>query len=386
MSKAKKTKIIISIIAISFIQGLQYSVSPVLGQIQQHFPKVSVSMIQMLITAPALLSMVVALISGGLVVKISKKKLLVIAGLVAGITGFLPYLADNFVLLFISRTLYGVALGLACTLNTAVVAEFFEGDARVSAMGIQAASIGGGMVIVSIVGGRLGNMGFKYSYLINIIGFISMIAIAVLLPETGKVRPTNSDKIKLNKRVFKISLLGALEFLFLITFTTNIAMHISGSLAGDTSVSGLLTGIFSGAQIVMGLILGYVVKVTQKATIPVAMLSFAAGAVLLIIFPSNIIPLMIAAVFCGFSQGMLVPQAMVEVANAVPPAATAMAAACFTCAMCIGQLFSPTILNTISKMVFGDISTINVYKIATVGMVLSAILASTITMNKKNNE
>ena len=113
MSKGKKIKIIISIAAISFIQGLQYCVSPVLGQIQEHYPDVNISLVQMLITAPALLSMLVAVLSGWLVLKISKKKLLLFASLVAGITGFLPYLSDSFGLLFFSRTFYGVGLGLA---------------------------------------------------------------------------------------------------------------------------------------------------------------------------------------------------------------------------------------------------------------------------------
>lgn len=83
-------------------------------------------MIQMLVTAPTFLSIVVAVISGWLVVKISKKKLLVFAGAVAGITGFLPFLSDSFSLLFASRILYGIALGLCIALNTAVVAEFLR--------------------------------------------------------------------------------------------------------------------------------------------------------------------------------------------------------------------------------------------------------------------
>ena len=134
MSKTKKTKIIITIICISFIQGLQFCVSPVLGMIQEHFPEVGVSFVQMLVTVPTFLSIVVAIVSGWLVVKVSKKKMLIFAGLTAGITGFLPFLADSFWLLFASRTLYGVALGLCIALNTAVVAEFFEGDERVSVM------------------------------------------------------------------------------------------------------------------------------------------------------------------------------------------------------------------------------------------------------------
>ena len=278
MSKGKKIKIIISIAAISFIQGLQYCVSPVLGQ--------------MLITAPALLSMIVAVLSGWLVLKISKKKLLLFASLVAGITGFLPYLSDSFGLLFFSRTFYGVGLGLATALNTAVVAEFFEGDERVSVMGIQAASVGAGMVVVTTVGGMLGAGGFKNAYLINVIGFISLILIACCLPDTGKAQASGSEKIQLNKEVFKISFLGMLEFLFLITFTTNIAMHLSGNLAGNTAVSGNLTGVFSGSQIVIGLILGMVTKITKKYTLPVAMLSFSIGGLLLILFPSNLIMLM----------------------------------------------------------------------------------------------
>ena len=40
MSKSKKIKIIITIVCISFIQGLQFCVSPVLGQIQEHYPDV----------------------------------------------------------------------------------------------------------------------------------------------------------------------------------------------------------------------------------------------------------------------------------------------------------------------------------------------------------
>ena len=108
MSKTAKFKIIVAIVCISFIQGLQYSVSPILGQISEHYPNVDVSLIQMLITAPALLSIIVSILSGFLVVKISVKKLLLIGAVIAGVTGFLPLLADNFWLFFVSRTVYGI--------------------------------------------------------------------------------------------------------------------------------------------------------------------------------------------------------------------------------------------------------------------------------------
>lgn len=375
MRKAKKIKIIITIISISFVQGLQFCLSPVLGPIQEYYPEVSVSMIQMLVTAPTLLSIVVAVLSGWLVVKISKKKLLIFAGAVAGITGFAPFLADSFSVLFASRILYGIALGLCTALNTAVVAEFFVGDERVRVMGIQAASVGAGMVVVTTVGGFIGSFGFQNAYYTNIIGFIAMILIAICLPETGTAKVNNSEKITLNKTVWKTTFLGVMEMMFLITFSTNIAMHISGRLAGSTTVSGNLAGIFSAGQIMIGLVLGNITKITKKYTLPTAMLCFSAGGLILILFPSNYMMLMAGAVFCGFSQGIFIPTAMVEVSNAVEPVATAMASACMTCGICFGQLISPTIINSMAKAILGEASTTNVYIIATIGMTVMAVCA-----------
>ncbi len=169
-------------------------------------------------------------------------------------------------------------MGLACTLNTAVVAEFFEGDERVSVMGIQAASVGAGMVIIiTALGGILGRFGFQASLFIHGIAFLCFAVIGICLPDTGRTGTSGGEAARLNGTVLKISLLGMVVFIFIITYTTNISMHLRGEIAGDSTVAGLLTGIFSGAQIVMGLFLGNVVKKTGTYTLPVAMFLFCAG-------------------------------------------------------------------------------------------------------------
>ena len=94
--------------------------------------------------------------------------------------------------------------------------------------------------------------------------------------------------------------------------------------------------------------------------------------------------LMIGAVCCGFSQGMFIPTAMVEVSNAVNPTSTTMAAACMTCGNCFGQLISPTVLNGASKMMFGEVTTSHVYLIATVGMTIAAVVVILLRARKKS--
>ena len=390
MNPAKKLRIIFSIVGISFIQGLQFSVSPVLDKISAHFPEVDVSLVQMLITAPSFVAMIFALLSGVLVLKFSKKSLLIVAGLLAGISGFVPFLADSFWLLFVCRAVYGISLGIATALNTAVVAEWFTGPERTQVMGIQAASVGAGMVVVTTVGGLLGAHHFTTSYLINIIGFLSFAVIAAMLVNKARCSAViaamlpasehakeekKTEKIRLNGRVFEVSLLGFFEYLFLITFTTNISMHLAGALKGSSSASGTLAGIFSGAQIVIGLLLGVVSRVAKKYTLPVAMFSFAVGAGILVAFPGNFAMLAIGAVFCGFSQGIFIPTGMVEVSNAVPPIAAALASGCFTCFTNFGQTVSPFVLNTASRGIFGEVTTSHVYMLSAVGVAIAGLAA-----------
>lgn len=381
--KSTTIRIYITIACISLLQGLQFGPSPVLKQIQDHFPDVSTSLIKMLVTGPSLIGMFCALACGVMVTKISKKNLLLGCSLIAAVTGLIPLAVDSFVVLLGCRVVYGVALGFATALNTAVVAEWFEGEARVKAMGFQAATVGAGMTITTAGAGFLGSSVFSNSYFIHALAFLSFVLILVCLPETGKAVPTEGNKVSVNGRVLMIGLLGLLEYIFLISYTTNISMHLSGSLEGDTIASGNLTSIFSIAQIIIGLILGYITKITKKATIPVAMGSFTLGAIVLVLFPSNFPMLCIGALLCGFSQGVFMPTAMVEAANAVPPIAAAMASGVLTCGTCIGQLISPFLLDNTAKAINGTVTTTGVYTVAAVGMAISAVFAAFVMLGKK---
>ena len=378
-SAVKTLPIYLSIAAISLVQALQLSVSPVLQGVQTHYPAVAVEWVQMLITAPALLSMVIALLSGRLVRYVSLKRLVLFASALAAVVGLLPLASDSFWLLFVCRVLYGVALGITTTMNVAVVAAFFKGEARVRAMGVQSASIGASMVLVTAAAGYLGELGFRYSFLVNAAGILSFVLLLVFLPETGKQEGGGSAHGRqrvLNRKVLAIDLMAVLEMLFLITFSTNIAMHLRGALAGDSSASGLLNAFFSGSQIVIGLLLGRLVHLSRKMTMPVAMLCFAAGAEMLIRFPEHLLPLAIGSTLCGFSQGIFVPTASTQIANAVEPEATASASATLTCAMNLGQLVSPTVMNYIAVAVLGGVTTTNVYRVAVAGMLFSAAVSA----------
>lgn len=370
-----KARVITSIFMISLINGLQHSLSPVLSSVRDQYPEVGVSMIQMLVTVPTLVACAMAILTGWLALYISKKKIFLFAALTAGVSIMLPLASDSFTLLFASRALYGIAMGIVVSLVTALVADFFDGDERVQVMGVQGASVGVGLMVVTTLAGILGKTDYHNTFFLGILGFLSFVALLILLPDkpVASGAPGEKRRIRLTPQVFWMAGFIFAEGFFIIIFTTNLSMHLSGALEGNTAIAGGITGVFSVAQIVMGILLGRISSLFRKYTLPIAMFAMAVGYLLLMLFPGNLPMLLIAAVFCGFSQSVYCAKAMAEVTTVVDPQSTPMAASLMTCALCISQFISPVAINGASKALLGSTTTEGAFLLGSIGACLSAI-------------
>ena len=372
-----KARVVATVFAIALINGLQHSLSPVLSSVHAYYPGVDVSLIQMLVTVPTLMAVVVALLTGWLALYISKKKIFLFAALVAGVTGLVPLLSDSFWTLFLFRALYGVALGIVVSLVTALVADFFDGAERVQVMGVQGASVGAGMVLVTTLAGIVGRTDFHNTYYLSILGFVAFFAILLLLPEVPVKRAEGGEKkrIRLNAEVWRMAAFLFAEGFFIIVYTTNLSMHLAGALKGDTAVAGMITGVFSAAQILMGVLLGRISRITGRYTLPVAMFALAAGYLLLVFFPGNLPILLVSAVFCGYSQSVYCAKAMAEVTTVVDQDSTPMASSLMTCALCLSQFVSPVVIGGVSRLFFGEVTTTGAYLLGSIGIFCVGLLA-----------
>ena len=372
-----KARVVATVFAIALINGLQHSLSPVLSSVHAYYPGVDVSLIQMLVTVPTLMAVVVALLTGWLALYISKKKIFLFAALVAGVTGLVPLLSDSFWTLFLFRALYGVALGIVVSLVTALVADFFDGEERVQVMGVQGASVGAGMVLVTTLAGIVGRTDFHNTYYLSILGFVAFFAILLLLPEVPGKRAEGGEKkrIRLNAEVWRMAAFLFAEGFFIIVYTTNLSMHLAGALKGDTAVAGMITGVFSAAQILMGVLLGRISRITGRYTLPVAMFALAAGYLLLVFFPGNLPILLVGAVFCGYSQSVYCAKAMAEVTTVVDQDSTPMASSLMTCALCLSQFVSPVVIGGVSRLFFGEVTTTGAYLLGSIGIFCVGLLA-----------
>lgn len=378
-----KNVIKVIIVFLSFCQGLQFSITPVLFKMQTAYPTISINLIQMLVTAPMLMAAFVAVLSGWLVTKISKKTLLLVGCFICFISGVLPLISDSFQLLFYCRLILGVGLGLITVLNTAVIAEFFDGDEHISVMGLQGASVGVGMVFITTLSGYLGRYNFKFAYVIHILALIALIIVFRYLPKSKTVVLHKREKIKVDKVVYGLAILTFLEFIFIISFSTNIAMHMSSYQLSNSVIVGIILGIFSGVQIIAGLTLRYISSFTKENTLLLAMGGFSIGAFLIMISSGNIGLIIIGTIFIGLSQGVFTPRVLFEATYVSEKQAQAMSVAVITFAICLGQLLSPILLNSLTEVIWGTVVTSSVFLLGAIIMFVIPLSVFFVKVNTK---
>ncbi|WP_075876490.1 MFS transporter [Merdibacter massiliensis] len=132
----KKTKIIICILLISFVQMSTNGISAILVNIQNHFPTVPTSLVQLLMTFPSLFIIIFTMISAYLLRYFSKKKLIEAGLFLVCCAGVLSYFCYNsLLLLFVGAGLLGSGTGLCASFAISLISDYFAANERQKIMG-----------------------------------------------------------------------------------------------------------------------------------------------------------------------------------------------------------------------------------------------------------
>lgn len=375
MSKNVKIRVIITIIVLSIAQGLNSNLVVVVDQIHTAFPQVHISLVQTLVTLPMLLTVFVSPFIGWMSTRLSEKKLILLGCFIMGLSTLVPFLTESFAVLLVFRIIFGFGWGILLVLNTVVVAKFFHGNSRVAVMGIQGAAVGIGVSLVTMLSGKLAVNGYQNIYILNVFAFLAILIIALNLPDMGKTERTEKVANICNKELVTVCLIGFFTCIFIVTFYTNVSVHISKYLTTSTVIIGNITALFAIFQMIGGLSLGLIKKIVGKYMVSTIVIGFLIGAFLLVLFPDKMAVVIIGAIGCGYTQGAFVPAIMTEATNAVEPAGISIASSYIVMSNCAGQFLSAIIMNGFSTLVFGEVDSANVLLLAFVGGAIMFILS-----------
>jgi Arabinose efflux permease len=387
MKQKSNNSIKISIFSIAFVLGLNITgVAPILGMLDIAFKEEGANAIQTLQTVPYFLLMVASIFVGWLVTKISKRRIVLLGLVIIAFVGTSPFLADSFSFMMISRILIGFGFGIVSPLNAAIISDFFEGKDRAALMGLHVTGMGIGSIFINIVGGMLGNFGYQKFFLVHLIALAVFIIVIYQLPDTGAQVPSTTQKLKLNKMVFELSLISFFHTLFITAFMTNIATHILQNLNGSSALTGIVTAVQGGFALLVGFNFSRISSTLKRNTLPFAIFAAGLGYLSVVVLPNNILGILFGSACLGISLSCFMAQASYIISISVPQIAIALANGVFAVVGGIGGLLSPIILNSLAGSIFKNMSTSGVFIICAIGMFILAICSYILVAFKSAKE
>ena len=230
------------------------SLSPAMPAMLREFGAIpgAVFWISMIITLPALFVVIGGPITGFLTDRFGRKPILAGTVLLCGISGSAGYFLTSIGPILITRALVGVSMAGAMTATNALIADYYEGQARAKIMGIQAAVGGLGVVFFLPLGGILADIYWRFTFLAYLPLVVLFPLVILFIDEPAK---NIIGKEKTHKERLKIKF--TVGYIFAAIFSTNFTFMtipifmayfmtaILGAGGLEIGLAGAVSGIFS---------------------------------------------------------------------------------------------------------------------------------------------
>lgn len=186
------TATILSLSLLTVMAGA--AVAPALGVIKAYFSEANPVLVQMIISVPALF---IVLTNAGFpaLCRRFKARTLVLLGLLlytAG--GCVAGAFSNIDLVLIMRALVGVGVGIIMPLSTGLLSFYYPPERLDGLMGLSSAMNQMGGVVATLLAGLLANLSWRASFLVYLMGLISIVLCLLFLPNDSIAHPGGGEK------------------------------------------------------------------------------------------------------------------------------------------------------------------------------------------------
>lgn len=233
-------------------------------------PDLSLASVEMLVTIPAMMIMVVV-VASNLVIRLIGKKRTVELGLgMIVLSGLVSFLAQEFAIVLIGRLLLGVGIGLYNPLTVSLISDYYEGEERARLIGWRTAVMNVGKTLTTFLAGYALLLGTPYIFLVYLLALPVLFLFHRYVPEVTRPETVKqAGKTKLDGGIWLwiaytflvgVSYIGAT-----IKIPTLLVTHYGYT---DQFSSNILT-LLALSGIGFGVFFGHLAKLLQKQILPV---------------------------------------------------------------------------------------------------------------------
>ncbi len=303
------------------------------------------TLVGLVMTLPSLGIVLTAAIGGWLCDRYGRRPVMLGALTLYAVAGASGAFASSLTAILIGRMALGVGIGGTMTSAMAMIADRYHGAARQRLLGTQAAVMSGAGMLFLLIGGALGELGWRYPFLVYL-SALAMIPVALVwLREPQRVADaTNADVEQLPVGI--LALVGSTAMLSMIVFYL-IPTKLPFLLKDVGITSPLLSGIAVAVSnlTMASLALSYPRMQARLRPFPTYALIFGLTALGFVIIATSrsYAAVLIGSAIAGAGYGWLFPINNALVMERTPASMRGRASGILTTSIFLGQFLSPLV-------------------------------------------
>ena len=176
----------VSILALSFILTTSFSISSAPSGMFAYYKGIPHSMIELLVSRPSA-GIMVSLIFNKWIGRLFSERQMIVIGLVAyALCGFIPLISPAYPVVFLSRIIFGMAVGLLNVSAIAIISERYKGKERVQTLGIRGSAEVVGTAVLTFGVSLLIRFGWQAAFLVYGISIPILLLYLLFVPYSSK--------------------------------------------------------------------------------------------------------------------------------------------------------------------------------------------------------
>lgn len=316
-------------------------------------------LVPLAVTGPALAIALCAPLAGWLADRVGRKALLVIATLLYAVLGALPALLDNLQAIVGVRLLFGCAEAAVMTCCATLIADYWHGEERLRYINRQVVTIGLVGSLFFVVGGALGEHSWRLPFLLYLLPLLLVPLMMKVLWEPA-TRPESLDEPEPGRVAVVPLVLGYLLILSGMVLSFIVPIQAPILLVGLGVTSSTLIGLSAGLGLLatLGGSLAWPLLRRRFGIVGcnALLLALLGLGLWLLMLGQSYIAVLVAVLIHGLGAGLLVPNVMAPVMNALSARTRGRGLGGFTACLYFGQFVSPLVVALLSVYA-GDLRT-----------------------------
>ena len=317
----------ISILSLSLMLVSTFAVSPALPQMISHFAKkgISASQVELLVTVSSLAIMACLLLNSMLVRFLSERAIIVLGLLLIAVGGAMPVFLSDYGLIFLSRILLGLGIGMINARAINIIGTHFSGQERIHMLGLRGSAEVLGSAGLTILVGWLIGFGWQAAFLVYLFALPILFLFLAFVPnqENEPSQQQKENPVRLTKELWRMGLGLAFLAFFVINVNTFITIRIpiivTDSHLGTAVQASWILSLMQLMGILSGALFGFLVKQVKSWLFPMSYFIFALAVIVIGLSP-HLLLLTFGAVVSGFFYSVVLTIIFSRVTQGTPQA------------------------------------------------------------------